>query len=102
MALNPLTSIQGATVRKRWTGLATTVAMMASLLAVNGIIDAKAEGPSGQTWTLFAAGDIASPNTGADELIAAQIKDGIAADPDHSRVLMLGDGAYPDGTIDTY
>jgi hypothetical protein len=89
-------------VRKRWTGLATSVAIVASLLAVNGAIGAKADDAPGQTWTLFAAGDVGSPNSGADEQIAALIKQGIAVDPDHTRVAMLGDGAYPDGSVDTY
>src|SRR6266508_3883306 len=97
-----LFTTQGATVRKRWTGLATTVAMMASLLALNGTIGAKADGPSGETWTLFAAGDIAKCDTGADEQNAAIIKRVMDADPDHTRVLMLGDGAYPDGSPQTY
>ena len=34
---------QGATVRKRWTGLATSVAIVASILAVNNVIGAKAD-----------------------------------------------------------
>jgi hypothetical protein len=93
---------QGATVRKRWTGLATTVALLASLFAVHGTIGAKADAAAGQTWTLYAAGDIAKCDTGADEQNAAIIKQGIAADPDHTRVLMLGDGAYPDGGLQTY
>src|SRR4051794_13861898 len=93
---------QGATVRKRWTGLATSVAIVASILAVNNAIGAKADDAAGQSWTLYAAGDVASPNSGGDEQIAALIKQGIAADPDHTRVAMLGDGAYPDGSLDTY
>ena len=87
---------------KRWTGLATSVALVASLLALNGTIGAKAADGPGQTWTLFAAGDIADPDSQGDELDAAIIRAGIAADPDRTRVLMLGDGAYPDGSIDTY
>ena len=87
---------------KRWTGLATSVAMVASLLALPGTIGAKAADAPGQTWTLYAAGDIGDPDSGADEAIAGLIKAGIAADPDHTRVAMLGDGAYPDGSIDTY
>jgi hypothetical protein len=95
---------QGATVRKRWTGLATTVLLMASVLAVNSVIDAKADTSSGETWTVFASGDIATDaaNGGADEANAAIIKAGIDQDPAHTRVLMLGDGAYPDGTYQTY
>ena len=84
---------------KRWAGLATSIALVSSLLALNGAIDAaKADSSSGQTWTVFAAGDVAAPNAGGDEQNAAIIAAGIAQDPDHSRVLMLGDGAYPDGT----
>ena len=94
---------KGATVRKRWTGLATTIAVVSSLLAINGAIEsAKADSASGQTWTLYAAGDVARPNFGSDEMNAALVKAGIAADPDHTRVLMLGDGAYPDGAYQTY
>jgi hypothetical protein len=89
-------------VRKRWTGLATSVAMMASLLALNGTIGAKADDAPGQTWTVFAAGDIAKCDGGADELNAAIIKRGMDADPAHTRVLMLGDGAYKDGSYQTY
>jgi hypothetical protein len=89
-------------VRKRWTGLATTMAMVASLLAVHGTIGAKAHDAPGQSWTLYAAGDVGDPDSPADELIANIIKQGIAADPEHTRVAMLGDGAYPDGSIDTY
>jgi hypothetical protein len=90
-------------VRQRWAGLATTIAVVSSLLALNGAIEsAKADNSSGQTWTLFAAGDVASPLSGADELNAVIVKNGVAADPDHTRVAMLGDGAYPDGSIDTY
>ena len=76
--------------------------MVASILAVSGAINAKAADAPGQSWTLFAAGDIADPDYGADEANAALIKQGIAADPDHTRVLMLGDGAYPDGSLATY
>jgi hypothetical protein len=94
---------QGANVRsKRWTGLATSVALVASLLALNTTIGAKAADGPGQSWTLYAAGDIGDPDTGADEQNAALIKAGIAADPEHTRVLMLGDGAYPDGSLETY
>jgi hypothetical protein len=92
-------------VRKRWAGLATTIAVVSSLLALNGAIEtAKADTSSGETWTLYAAGDVATAanNGGADEANAALIKAGIAADPDHTRVLMLGDGAYPDGSYQTY
>ena len=90
---------------KRWAGLATTIAVFSSVLALNGAIDsAKADSNSGETWTVFAAGDIATAtnNGGADEANAAIIKAGIAQDPDHTRVLMLGDGAYPDGSYQTY
>jgi hypothetical protein len=89
-------------VRKRWTGLATSVAMVASLFAVQGAIGAKADDSPGQSWTLYAAGDIGDPDSGADEAIANIIKQGIAADPDHTRVAMIGDGAYPDGSLATY
>src|SRR3954454_18769727 len=101
MALTRLSATQGATVRKRWTGLATSVAMVASLLALHGTIGAKADDAPGQTWTLYTAGDVGPPNPPADELTANVIKQGIAADPDHTRVAMLGDGAYPDGSLDT-
>ena len=88
---------------KRWAGLATTIAVVSSLLALNGAIDsAKADSSPGETWTVFAAGDIAMPSGGADEANAAIIKAGIAQDPGHTRVLMLGDGAYPDGSYQTY
>jgi hypothetical protein len=96
---------KGATVRKRWAGLATTIAVLSSFVALNGIVEsAKADSNDGQTWTLFAAGDIATSanNGGADEANAALIKAGIAADPDHTLVAMLGDGAYPDGSYQTY
>ena len=89
-------------MRKRWTGLATSVVLIASALAVQGTIAAKANHVPGGSWTLYAAGDIGAPDSGSDELNAALIKDGIAADPDHTRVLMLGDGAYPDGSLATY
>jgi hypothetical protein len=102
MTLNRHSSKQGATVRKRWTGVATSVLLIASALAVQGTIAAKADHAPGGSWTLFAAGDIADPDSGSDELNAALIKAGIAADPDHTRVLMLGDGAYPDGSLATY
>jgi hypothetical protein len=99
----PQTKIQGVTVRKRWTGLATTLALVSSLLVLNSTFDAKANhGGAGETWTLFASGDVADPDSAGDELNAAVIKAGISADPDHTRVLMLGDGAYPDGSIETY
>ena len=71
MAHNRHTSNQGATVRKRWTGLATSVALIASALAVQGTIAAKANHVPGGSWTLFAAGDIADPDSGSDELNAA-------------------------------
>ena len=87
---------------KRWTGLATTLALVSSLLVLNSTLGAKAADAPGQSWTLYAAGDIAAPDSGSDELNAALIKQGIAADPDHTRVLMLGDGAYPDGSLATY
>jgi hypothetical protein len=87
---------------KRWTGLATTLVLMASLLGFTNVMDARADTNSGETWTLFAAGDIASPNSGADELNAVLVKNGLPADPDHTRVAMLGDGAYPDGSELTY
>ena len=87
---------------KRWAGLATSIALVSSLLAVNTITSARADSSSGQTWTIYAAGDVAAPNAGGDEQNAAIIAAGIAQDPDHSRVLMLGDGAYPDGTYQTY
>ena len=99
------TTPKGSTVRQRWAGLATTIAVVCSLLAMNGGLNsAKADSSDGQTWTLYAAGDIATAanNGGADEANAALIKAGIAADPDHTRVLMLGDGAYPDGSYQTY
>jgi hypothetical protein len=102
MAPTTFSSPQGATVRKRWTGLATTITLLTSLLALNGVIGAKADSTAGTSWTLFAAGDVGDPDSPADELNAAVIKNGIAADPDHTRVLMLGDGAYPDGSIETY
>jgi Calcineurin-like phosphoesterase len=101
MALTRLSSNQGATVRKRWTGLATTLALVSSVLVLNGTIGAKANHAPGESWTLFAAGDIAKCDGGADELTAALIKNGIT-DRDHSRVLMLGDGAYKDGSLQTY
>ena len=75
-------------MRKRWTGLATSVTMVASLLALHGTIGAKAADAPGQSWTLYAAGDIGDPDSGADEAIANLIKQGIAADPDHTRVAM--------------
>jgi hypothetical protein len=94
--------LKGATVRKRWTGLATTIAVVSSLLVLNGAIDsAKADSTSGATYTLFAAGDVASPTSGGDELNAAVIKAQMT-DPAHTRVAMLGDGAYPDGSYATY
>ena len=92
-------------MRKRWAGLATTIAVLSSALAVSGADQyAKADSSAGETWTVFAAGDIATAanNGGADEANAALIKAGIAQDPDHTRVLMLGDGAYPDGSYQTY
>ncbi|HEV7862465.1 MAG TPA: metallophosphoesterase [Acidimicrobiia bacterium] len=90
-------------MHKRWTGLATTVTLVASLLALNTISGpAQAEVPAGTTWTVFAAGDVAKCDAPYDEATAAVIKDGIAADPDHSKVLMLGDGAYLDGSLQTY
>jgi len=98
--MNRLTSQH--TVGRRWAGLAATIALLSSLLAVNAIAQATAGSSSGDTWTVFAAGDIATPSGGADEANAALIKAGIAADPDHTRVLMMGDGAYPDGTYQTY
>ena len=88
-------------MRKRWTGLATALALVSSALVLNTAIQAQAD-HAGGTWTLYAAGDIADPDSPGDEANAALIKAGIAADPDHTRVLMLGDGAYPDGSIDTY
>ncbi|MEW6474083.1 MAG: metallophosphoesterase [Actinomycetota bacterium] len=88
-------------MRKRWTGLATALALVSSALVLNGTLGAQANHPGG-TWTLYAAGDIADPDSPGDEMNAAIIKAGIDADPDHTRVLMLGDGAYPDGSIDTY
>jgi hypothetical protein len=88
-------------VRKRWTGLATALALVSSALVLNGTINAEAD-HAGGTWTLYAAGDVGTPNSPGDEMNAALIKAGIDADPDHTRVLMLGDGAYPDGSIDTY
>ena len=94
---------KGATVRKRWAGLATTIAVVSSLLALNGAIDsAKADNSPGQSWTLYTAGDVATANGGADEQNAALVMAGIPADPDHTRVAMLGDGAYPDGSYQTY
>ncbi|MDQ1517193.1 MAG: hypothetical protein QOE80_3023, partial [Actinomycetota bacterium] len=93
---------KGANVRKRWAGLATTIAVVSSLLALNGAIETAKADTAGQTWTLYASGDVASPNSGGDEQNAAVIKNGIAADPDHTRVAMLGDGAYPDGSLATY
>ena len=88
-------------MRKRWTGLVTWVAMVASLLAVNGTIGAKAAEPSGRLDAVRRRRH-RRPDSGSDELNAALIKQGIAADPDHTRVLMLGDGAYPDGSFQTY
>jgi hypothetical protein len=93
---------KGTTVRKRWTGLATTIAVISSFLALNGVVNSAKADSSGQTWTLYAAGDIARAQTGADEQTAAIIEAGIKADPDHTKVAMLGDGAYPDGTYQTY
>ncbi|MDQ1490844.1 MAG: hypothetical protein QOJ23_3358 [Actinomycetota bacterium] len=93
---------KGANVRKRWAGLATTIAVVSSLLALNGAIESAKADTSGQTWTLFAAGDVAKCATGFDEMTAAVIKNGIAADPDHTKVAMMGDGAYPDGLYQTY
>jgi hypothetical protein len=90
------------TAMKRWTSLATAVAVVTSLLALNSVIDAEAQTNLGETWTLYTAGDVASPNSGADELNAVLVRNGIAADPDHTRVAMLGDGAYPDGSELTY
>src|SRR5579884_978531 len=87
---------KGATVRQRWAGLATTIAIVSSCLAVNGAVQFAKADTSGQTWTLYAAGDIARAQSGADEQLAAIVKAGIAADPDHTKVAMLGDGAYPD------
>ncbi len=78
MALNRLSSNQGATVRKRWTGLATSVTMVASLLALHGTIGAKAAEP---TWTLFAAGDIAKCDAPGDEATAALVERRLG-DPD--------------------
>ena len=89
-------------MRKRWTGLATALALVSSLLVLNSTMGAQAHDAPGETWTLFAAGDIADPDSGGDEMNAAIVKAGIAADPDHTRVLMLGDGAYPDGSEATY
>ncbi len=93
---------KGSTVRQRWAGLATTIAIVSSCLAVNGAVQFARADSSGQTWTLYAAGDVARAQTGGDEQTAAIIKAGIAADPDHTRVAMLGDGAYPDGSYHTY
>jgi hypothetical protein len=93
---------KGSTVRQRWAGLATTIAVVSSCLAVNGAVQFAKADTSGQTWTLYAAGDIARADSGADEQIAAIIKAGVNADPDHTRVAMLGDGAYPDGSLQTY
>jgi len=93
---------KGSTVRQRWAGLATTIAIVSSCLAVNGAVQFAKADSSGQTWTLYAAGDVARADSGADEQTAAIIKAGIAADPDHTRVAMLGDGAYPDGSYQTY
>jgi hypothetical protein len=92
---------QGVTVRKRWTGLLTSLVLVGSLTAINSIVDAKAEDVPGQTWTVFAAGDIAKCDGAADEMTAALIKNGMT-DRDHTRVLMLGDGAYKDGSFETY
>src|SRR5207253_1656865 len=48
---------KGATVRKRWAGLATTIAVLSSLLALNGAIDsAKADSASGRTMGQSDAG----------------------------------------------
>jgi hypothetical protein len=92
---------QGVTVRKRWTGLLTSLVLVSSLTAINSIVDAKADDVPGQTWTVFAAGDIAKCDGAADEMTAALIKNGMT-DRDHTRVLMLGDGAYKDGSFQTY
>ena len=92
---------QGVTVRKRWTGLLTSLVLVGSLTAINSVVDARADDVPGQTWTVFAAGDIADPDTPFDEQNAAVIKANIT-DRDHTRVLMLGDGAYPDGSFETY
>ncbi|HVW32480.1 MAG TPA: metallophosphoesterase [Acidimicrobiia bacterium] len=90
-------------MKKRWAGVATTIAVVSTLLTANGVFSAaKADNSQGETWTLYATGDIASPNSGADELNAILVKNGINADPDHTRVAMLGDGAYPDGSLLTY
>src|SRR5581483_11958692 len=93
---------KGSTVRQCWAGLATAIAIVSSCLAVNGAVQFARADSSGQTWTLYAAGDVARAQTGGDEQTAAIIKAGIAADPDHTRVAMLGDGAYPDGSYHTY
>jgi 3-phenylpropionate/trans-cinnamate dioxygenase ferredoxin reductase subunit len=50
---------QGVTVRKRWTGLATTLALLSSALVLNGTLGAEAHDAPGQPWTIFAAGDVA-------------------------------------------
>jgi hypothetical protein len=86
----------------RWAGLATTIALIASSVALNGALQSARADSSGQTWTLYAAGDIARSQSGADEQLAAIVNAGIKADPAHTRVAMLGDGAYPDGSYQTY
>ena len=95
------TKTQGVTVRKRWTGLLTSLALVTSLVAIHNAIDAQAADSPGPSWTLFAAGDIAKCDGAADEMTAALIKNGMG-DRAHTRVLMLGDGAYKDGSFQTY
>ena len=89
-------------MRQRWTGLAASVALVASLFALNGTVRAEADGPTWSGLDSVRAGDVAKCDGGADELNAAIIKRGVDADPDHTRVLLLGDGAYPDGSYQTY
>jgi hypothetical protein len=89
-------------VRRRWTLLTAMLAFCSSLVALSGPFrTAEAVDPAGPDPVLYAAGDIARCDAPNDEATAAIVKAGLAANP-NSAVAMLGDGAYPGGTLDEY
>ena len=85
-------------MRRSWTAVVATLVVASALALAGGSTrPAKADGDP----VLFAAGDIGNCNGPGDEATGALIKAGVAQNP-NSKIAMLGDGTYPDGSLQSY
>jgi hypothetical protein len=89
----------GVIVPRRWTLLGATLVVASSLtLVANADRPARADTPDP---VLYAAGDVAQCDGPGDEATAALIQPALAANA-NAAVAMLGDGAYPVGSLQWY